>query len=114
MCSNKLTEGSFPLLSFQSGSKNVNGRQYLGIGVFHIQLRVQMNVLKKTFNKYGENNLSKSKLHLMSVERELLEIKKQTNKQTNKQTAKPLTKILFDWMLDLAEDLISQTWKVKG
>ena len=35
---------SFPLLCFQSGSKNVNKRQYLGIGAFHIQLRVQMNV----------------------------------------------------------------------
>ena len=37
---------SFPLPSFQSGSKNVNKREYLGIGAFHIQLRVQMNVLK--------------------------------------------------------------------
>ena len=47
MSFNKITGGFFPLLSFQSGSKNVNKRRYLEIGAFHIQLRVQMNVLKK-------------------------------------------------------------------
>ena len=36
---------SFPLLSFQLGSKNVSKRQYLGIHAFHDPLRVQMNVL---------------------------------------------------------------------
>ena len=37
---------SFPLLSLQSGNKNVNRRQYLGISAFHIPLRVQIKVLK--------------------------------------------------------------------
>ena len=37
---------SFPLLTFQSGRKNVSKRQYLGIREFHVPLRVQMNVLK--------------------------------------------------------------------
>ena len=37
---------SFPLLSLQSGNKNVNRRQYLGISAFHIPLRVHIKVLK--------------------------------------------------------------------
>ena len=37
---------SFPVLSFQSGNKNVNKRQYLAISAFHIPLRVQIKVLK--------------------------------------------------------------------
>ena len=65
---------SFPLLSFQSGSKNVNKRQYLGIRAFHIPLRVQMYVLKQT-KEVWRTQLS-SKLHSMSVERGQLETKK--------------------------------------
>ena len=58
VCSNKLTGSFFPLAkSFQSGSKNLNKRQYLGIRAFHVPLRVQMNVLNKQ-NKYGEHNVN--------------------------------------------------------
>ena len=47
MCSNTLTRSFFPIAIFSIRSKNVNNRQYLGIGAFQIPLRVQMNVLKK-------------------------------------------------------------------
>ena len=48
---------SFPLLSLQSGNKNVNKGQYLGISAFHIPLRVQIKYSNKQ-NKYGEHNFN--------------------------------------------------------